>query len=324
MSTKINVAGTWKTPTTKINVAGVWKSPTSVKINVAGTWKEIGAVAPTCSLSSTSVSHNDDISTTYAGVDYKSNGIEYQNSSPNSTSCTVSRGNWLDTGSPSAVWGNVQINSGGLWTQELATYTSRIVMTTDKLIMVRDTNSGISFASANVTVRMYNASSGGSLLSSATFGLTAQWYNACPTCCFTPDTPILMGNGTYMPIGRVREGDEIIVYDPLDRKNKVEKVGEVIVRYDRAMYAMQFKDGTHLRVSDDHPLHIEEKGGPASINPIYEYKGWGIPEQVHVGDLVTTPDFSKTSITAIKQIDYKGAVFTFSNSLFYANGKLVY
>lgn len=323
MSTKINVAGVWKTPTVKINVAGTWKSPTSVKINVAGAWKEVNAL-PTCSLSATSVSHTDDINTVYAGVDYKSDGVEYSNASSGTSFCGNSRGAWLDTGSPSAVWGNVQINSGSLWTQELATYTSRIVMTTDKLIMCRDTNAASGGQTANVTVRMYNASSGGSLLSSATFSLSAVYYNPCPTCCFTPDTPILMGNGTYMPIGRVREGDEIIVYDSLDRKNKVEKVGMVIVRYDRAMYAMQFDDGTVLRVSDDHPFHIEEKGGPAAINPIYEYKGWGVPEQVHIGDLVSRPDGTRATITAIKKIDYKGAVFTFSNSLFYANGKLVY
>lgn len=324
MSTKINVAGVWKTPTVKANVAGVWKSPTSVKINVAGTWKEVGAVAPTCSLSATNVSFSDDISTVYAGVDYKSDGVEYSNNSANNSTCSNSRGNWLDTGSPSAVWGNVQINSGVLWTNELAVYTSRINMATDKMVMVRDTNSGGTQATANLTVRMYNASSGGSLLGSATYSLTAQYYNPCPFCCFTPDTPVLMANNTYMPIGRVREGDEIIVYDSLDRKNKIEKVGEVIVRFDRPMYAVQFDDGTHLRVSDDHPLHIEEKGGPAAINPIYEYKGWGIPEQVLIGDLVTRPDGTRASITAIKKIDYKGAVFTFSNSLFYANGKLVY
>lgn len=324
MGTKINVAGVWKEPTVKINVAGVWKSPSSVKINVAGVWKEVNTVPPTCSLSSTNVSHTDDISIVYAGVDYKSDGVEYSNASPNSSTCTNSRGAWLDTGSPSSVYGSCQINSGSLWTNEFPAYANRTVMTTDKMVMVRDTNSGVAQATANVTVRMYDAFTGGNLLGSGTFSLTAQYYNPCPLCCFTPDTPVLMGNGTYMPIGRVREGDEIIVYDSLDRKNKVEKVGEVIVRYDRAMYAVQFDDGTHLRVSDDHPFHIEEKGGPAAINPIYEYKGWGVPGQVHIGDLVTQPDGSRAAITAIKKIDYKGAVFTFSNSLFYANGKLVY
>ncbi len=165
---------------------------------------------------------------------------------------------------------------------------------------------------------MYDAASGGNLLAtSATSTWSARrWHDACPLCCFTPDTPVLLASGLEVPISEVREGDMIAT------KDGAEPVGEVLVRFDRPMVAIQFENGDVIKASTDHPFHV--KGvGPASVHPEVEYKDIGVPSKLEVGMVVQGRTRPHT-ITAIRRIEVPGPVYTFSNSLFYANGKLVY
>lgn len=299
---------------------GSWRDIQTVEVKHGGVWRTVFSSAPTVSLSSANVSWTSDF-ICYAIVRYGTDGVEWKNATSGTSSTTSSRGTWLTSGSASGAWVSRVINSGSLnWTDFGS---SRYQMSSDRQLGVRDTNSGTANASANVTVSMHDASSGGNLLASATYSLIASYYNGCPLCCFTPDTPVMLASGIEMPIGRVRPDDELLFLDIKDNKLYSKKAGEHIVRYDRKMYAIQFEDGSVLRASDDHPLHVKDKG-PAAINPLYEYKGLGVPDQLLVGDVVLGLDGKQHSVTAIREIDYKGAVFTFEDSFFFANGKLVY
>jgi hypothetical protein len=174
--------------------------------------------------------------------------------------------------------------------------------------------------------RAYDAASGGNLLDTGATGTyqVNRTYNACPTCCFTPDTLITMASGLDMPIGKIRAGDKILIKRPDTGETVWERVGEVITRTERRMYRIDFDDGTHLRASEDHPLSVEGKGY-ACVNPTHEdYKDIVVKHTLTVGDPITTLDGGSSRIVKITEIDYPGVVITFSNSFWFANGKLVY
>jgi hypothetical protein len=157
-------------------------------------------------------------------------------------------------------------------------------------------------------------------LSSSTVTLEVEEEsNACPTCCFTPETLILMATGDWMAIVDVQVGDEIAT------RSGSKKVTEVITRTNRVMYEITFMDGRVLNASEDHPLYVVDKGY-AAINPGVggAYKDLGIPDQLYVGDLVLDSDGKENAIVDITEIDYPHTVYTFMESEFYANGMLVY
>jgi hypothetical protein len=148
-------------------------------------------------------------------------------------------------------------------------------------------------------------------------------YSGCPFCCFTPDTLISMGDGSTKQIGDIKAGDFILVYDDLSQLNVAVPVKEVIVREDRPMYTYTFENGKTLVASEDHPLYVVGKGY-VSINPSIGYKDMGVPGHISVGDFVVNELGIQTRITGIEPHPYKGVVYTFGNSKFYANGVLVY
>ena len=153
--------------------------------------------------------------------------------------------------------------------------------------------------------------------------LETESAGSCPFCCFTPDTLISMGDGSTKQIGDIKTGDFILVYDDLSQLNVAVPVKEVIVREDRPMYTYTFENGKTLVASEDHPLYVVGKGY-VSINPSIGYKDMGVPGYISVGDFVVNELGIQTRITGIEPHPYKGVVYTFGNSKFYANGVLVY
>lgn len=139
----------------------------------------------------------------------------------------------------------------------------------------------------------------------------------CPLCCFTPDTLVTMADGMRKYIVDVQAGDLIKV------RSGEEAVGEVITRTNRVMYKLTFADGRTLRMSEDHPIFVRDKGF-ASMNNQWDYKDLGHAAQLEEGDFVKMEDQTFNRIVHINEIDYPGTVYTFSNSRFYANGMLVY
>ena len=62
--------------------------------------------------------------------------------------------------------------------------------------------------------------------------------------------------------------------------------------------------------------------GPASLSQ-HEYKDIGIPAELKLGDYVYIDDGTVRKLLKIEFLRKEPVVFTFSNSLFYANGILV-
>lgn len=118
-------------------------------------------------------------------------------------------------------------------------------------------------------------------------------------------------------LGDIKVGDKIMTI------RGPEAVTEIIARENRVMYLVTFADGRELKMSEDHPLHVLDKGY-AAINNSFEYKDLGKAEELEVGDFVTGEDGSYTEIVSIEDLDYPQTVYTFANSGFYANGFLVY
>jgi hypothetical protein len=139
----------------------------------------------------------------------------------------------------------------------------------------------------------------------------------CPTCCFTPETPITMADYTTKPIGEVRIGDLIL------SRTGAKMVSEIIVREKREMHVIRFADGRELNASEDHPLYVKGKGY-ASVRPTVEYKDLGVPAILSEGDLVIDQNGNENEIVSITDLYYPHEVYTFAETEFYANGMLVY
>ncbi len=256
--------------------------------------------------------------TCYAGVQFNTSGEEFEVVASNGN-YSQSQGDWLTSGSSSDVWVERSITSGTWNSSDPGA--GRLQLSTSRSFRVIRSTTGIQ--SVTGSFDFWDAASGGNNLqstSSATYSAENE-FDPCPICCFTPDTLITMADGMPMRIGDVKPGDLIKV------ERGVEPVGEVIVRSRRVMYRLWFEDGRDLILSEDHPIHAEEKGY-ACVNPIVEYKDIGITAKLEIGDMVTLeggfPVRPSTKLKAIEHYPYTGDVYTFSNSRFYANGVLVY
>lgn len=323
MSTKINVAGVWKSPTPSINVAGVWKTP-GIKTNVAGVWKEVySALSADIRADGRSNTRIASSGGCYSGAYWHTNSYEYEYGSTGSLTNShlyTSDGpsnfwiEWNRTGGTLSDWNSLGAGSNGV----------RYQLSSNRGYRIYRGTTGAS--SLQGYFQIWRDSAGTDL---ADQGPSAFWvadyeYTTCPLCCFTPGTLVTMASGLEMPIEKVKVGDRILIKRPENGELAWERVGEVIERTDRTMYKIFFDDGVILEASDDHPLHVEGKGY-ACIDPSYEnYKDIVVKDELSVGDKVTRLDGSSSRIVNIERMNYNGPVFTFSNSFWFANGRLVY
>lgn len=192
-------------------------------------------------------------------------------------------------------------------------------LATTRTLYVQDTSGGAAVTWVGTMSIRFTASPQ-TTLNSASVSLTADFTpDTCPTCCFTPDTMVLMATGDWIQIVDVQKGDKLAT------RTGEKEVTEVITRTNRVMYQITFMDGRILNASEDHPLYVVDKGY-AAINPGVggEYKDLGIPDQLYVGDAVLDSDGRENAIVSIEPLDYPHTVYTFMESEFYANGMLVY
>ena len=131
-----------------------------------------GSSGPVVSPSGSGVTRLSSNNPTYAGVQYNTSGIEYANATAGTASYTVSRGNWLDSGTTSEVWLERTLNSGTLSGSDPGA--GRHAMTSTRTLAVQDTTLLGGAVTCNVTVNFYDAASGGNLLGSATYTLSAE------------------------------------------------------------------------------------------------------------------------------------------------------
>lgn len=277
-----------------------------------------GGVAPTVSASAPGDSNTSAFSARYVGVKFDTDGEEYLLSGSSSSNFDSTLGTWLDTGTSDQVWVEYIKTAGSSFLGK--TSGVRYNISVDQLFYGRDLNVGSDSFSCTCYFRFWDAASGGSTLQTTSSQVWyARYFNTCPTCCFTPDTAITMGNGSTMHIADIKVGDIIMV------DGGVEAVTEVITRTDRAMFDITFLDGRVLTASDDHPLYVDGKGF-AAINPDprIDYKDLGIAEVLAVGDMVLDQDHNLNKVLMIQQVEFPETVYTFGNSCFFANGMLVY
>ena len=260
-------------------------------------------------------------SAVYAGAWFGSNGQEREYTVSGSTSSLV--GDWLDSGNAADVWIVFTRTAGATDWDSGHQPGTRYNLGTSRGFYMVDYVAGGGSATISGYFRFYDAATGGNLLERAPDTGSSTWSAtrnivACPLCCFTPDTLVLMADNTHMPIGEIQPGDLIRV------ENGIEAVGEIIVRENRAMHMLTFENGSELILSDDHPIFIENKGY-AAVNPVYgEYKDLGVPKKLEVGDRAIDEMGRTLRITRMDEYQYRWEVYTLSNSRFFAGGVLVY
>lgn len=254
----------------------------------------------------------------YSGVRFATSGQEREYLASGGTTYV---GDWLISGNPSEVWVAYTRTGGNNTSWDSGqTNGTRYQLNVDRSFWMRDGTAAGGGRDITGYFTMYDASTGGNVLGTSQTANYSAWLEAdgCPTCCFTPDTLILMADGTHMPIGDFKGGELIRV------ANGIESVTRIIVRENRFMFKLTFNDGKTLILSDDHPIFVEHKGY-ACVRPIYgDYKDMGVPKKLEIGDRAITEDGRTVRLESIAEYEYPLRVYTFGNSGFFAGGILVY
>lgn len=319
---KVKSGGTWRTITApEVKSGGVWRTIKSIEVKSGGVWRSVYASGPSVSPNGAGDYNSRYNNWCYAGLQWNANGTEYVYTA---TGGTTSRGVWLDSGLNSEVWVEWTRTGGTLgdWDSLGAGNNGvRLQCSTTRSFRLVDSQ-GVGNASETIIGKweMWDAASGGNLLWSNTNNTYEAWYEyeACPLCCFTPNTRVMLASGLEVPISSVRKGDMIQCAEG------IEAVKNIITRVNRRMFRIQFEDGRFIEASDDHPFEVKDKGAASIAHWEEVYKELAPRAELQIGDQVSTAENGYAKIIGIREIDYPGTVYTFENSLFYANGLLVY
>ncbi len=166
--TSVNVGGDWKNvDNIDVKVGGFWKTVSEIWVRVSGTWEAV-FIFIQISPSSDFVS-NFRVGECHAGVRYKSDGFEEAKNSIGGWLPTNNRGLWLDVGESGNVWVERTINSGSLTNEDPGAGRHNLG-TTRTFSQYRV---GLGTDTANVTFDFWSAASGGVLLDTVTFNISA-------------------------------------------------------------------------------------------------------------------------------------------------------
>lgn len=321
---KVYNGSSWIAPNVKHYNGTSWIDP-EMKFYNGTDWVslEAGVGGPTVTIRANGAFNSRLSNTCYAGVQFATSGTEYEYTPNGSLASAIA---WLLTGVTADVWVMWTRTGGTLsdWNNlGVSSNNVRLKCNVDRSYRIIRSASGTN--SIIGSFKMFDAATGGNtLFTSSGVTWSAEFdFDPCPLCCFTPETLVTLASGLQVPIGTVTKGTEILVFNPRTKKNEAQEVTGIITRSSRAMYRITFDDGRYLDASDDHPFDVKGKG-PASINPVIEYKDLGMPMKLEVNDIVPDQEGRPHGITQIEEIDYPGTVYTFENSLFYASGLLVY
>jgi len=92
-----------------------------------------------------------------------------------------------------------------------------------------------------------------------------QWGAVCPVmtpegkACYSCDTPIVLANGELKPIGKIRDGEEILTIDPTTLNQSVTKVYDHFTKYSKDTLRVTTISGREAIVTKDHPF-LTQKG----------------------------------------------------------------
>ncbi len=165
---KVRSGAAWRTITApEVKYSGAWRAIKQIEVKISGVWQTVFQ-ALACSLDATDVV-NTRVGPCEAGVQYNVSGVEY--ACTNVGVYNISRGNWLDAGSASEVWLICIDNGPGVL--DVNELSSRTQMTATKYFDIYEPDYE-STNWTNVTVQAWDAASGGTMLSSATFDVSAE------------------------------------------------------------------------------------------------------------------------------------------------------
>jgi len=169
--TGIKVGGVWKSiADAGIKVGGVWKQPTSMKIKVAGVWKEVWAALSLAASPIGGNIYNFRLGINcYSGLSFNSNGVEYW--CTNSGSFTTNKGAWMDSGAAGDYWVQFVVTSGSF--NSINPGTGRLNLATTRQCRIVDTTTSGGSVTCSFTANFYDAASGGNLVGSASYTLSA-------------------------------------------------------------------------------------------------------------------------------------------------------
>lgn len=128
-------------------------------------------------------------------------------------------------------------------------------------------------------------------------GTKPQGSNDCLSNSFTPDTPVLMADGTTKPISQVEAGDQVAATDPATGETSTEHVTAVITGTgdkDLVTITIEASDGSEatLTATTGHPFWVDHDGDPHTRDGT-----WTDAQHLTSGDWLTTPDGTLTQVT---------------------------
>ena len=104
--------------------------------------------------------------------------------------------------------------------------------------------------------------------------------------CFTPDTPVVMADGSTKPISQVEAGDRVLAHDSVTGQNVPAAVERTFVHEKVPTLRVTTTGGT-VETTGTHPFYVEDRGYiPA--------------EQLHEGDILHTPDGRVTEVVSVQ------------------------
>lgn len=104
--------------------------------------------------------------------------------------------------------------------------------------------------------------------------------------CFTPDTEVLMADGSSKPIAEVAVGDEVLAYNPETAASEARRVSDTFVHEQVATIQVTTAAGT-ITSTANHPFHVDGKG-------------WITVGELEAGDLLRTPDGHHVEVFTIQ------------------------
>ena len=164
-----------------------------------------------------------------------------------------------------------------------------------------------------------------------------EYYPLPPECtsdgdsCFLAGTPIALSDGTEKPIEDIKVGNIVLGYDLNANKKVNVKVLELESPVRDDYYIIEFKDGSKLEVTNEHPIYIKNNNfkGWGSIIPKITLDDTGmIVNKINVGDQVLK--LNNKWVEIINIIHVKERVQTYNlkkvskTNTFFAGGVLVH
>lgn len=104
--------------------------------------------------------------------------------------------------------------------------------------------------------------------------------------CFTPDTPVLMADGSTKRIDQVQAGEQVLAHNPTTGQDEPATVEQTFVHEKVPTLRVTTTSGT-VETTATHPFHVQGRGYTPA-------------EQLREGDTLHTPDGHTTTVVSIQ------------------------